>query len=79
MEQAPTLRIRSENIHCEKCIKLKLIDKWCDGKSNTSFCHSAQKQGLIYFADTNHPSAYGSFFNADYMLDLYRKFMERKN
>jgi hypothetical protein len=64
-------------LHCEKCIKLKFIDFWC-GKNDSSFCHSAQENGLIYFADQHHPSAYGSFFNAEHMKGLFETFIERK-
>jgi hypothetical protein len=74
MGRLSTLRTRSEYLHCEKCIKLKLIDKWCD-PGNQSFCHSAQRQGLIYFADWHHPSAYGAFFNGEYMKTLYEQFI----
>lgn len=70
------MRIRSEHIKCKKCIKLKLIDNWC-GPGNDSFCHSAQEQGLIYFADWHHPSAFGSFYNANYMKKLYEDVLNK--
>lgn len=81
MDRFPTLRKRSELLHCDKCIKLKLIDFWC---GNDTFCHSVQNQGLIYFADWHHPSSYGfvlciiSSLNLGIFLKLAIKHLSKK-
>ncbi|KAI6190326.1 Odr-3 [Aphelenchoides bicaudatus] len=72
MDKIPTLRMRSEHIKCDKCIKMKFIDNWCHEEND--FCNSVEKQGLIYFADTHHPSVFGSFYNARKMLERYNEF-----
>ncbi|KAI6170702.1 hypothetical protein M3Y97_01120000 [Aphelenchoides bicaudatus] len=68
---------RVEHIKCDKCIKLKFMDLWCP-LDEKSFCHSVQKEGLIYFVDRSHPSLYGSFFTGKYILDHYNEFMKHR-
>ncbi|KAI6206896.1 hypothetical protein M3Y94_00966800 [Aphelenchoides besseyi] len=71
-QQLSTLRTRMEYLECPKCLKMDLITDWCN-RTHDNFCHSASPQGIVYFADHHHPSALGSFYNADLMHRMYRQ------
>ncbi|KAI6198880.1 hypothetical protein M3Y96_00567300 [Aphelenchoides besseyi] len=66
------INIRMKHIECPKCLKVDLISFWCN-RTHDNFCHSTTPQGIILFADANHPSALGSFYNAEEMRRLYRE------
>ncbi|KAI6185726.1 hypothetical protein M3Y98_00055200 [Aphelenchoides besseyi] len=66
------INIRMKHIKCPKCLKLDLISFWCN-RTHDNFCHSTDPQGIILFVDNHHPS--GSFYNADFIYWLYRKFV----
>ncbi|KAI6204376.1 hypothetical protein M3Y94_00667200 [Aphelenchoides besseyi] len=71
-QQMPLIASRLEHLECPKCIKLDLISFWCN-RTHDGFFHATSPQGIAYFLDDHHPTALGSFYNAEYMYRLYRK------
>ncbi|KAI6198901.1 hypothetical protein M3Y96_00569500 [Aphelenchoides besseyi] len=65
-QRTPGIIRRMEHIECPKCLKLDLISFWCN-RTHDNFCHSTDPQGIILFV--------GSFYNADFIYWLYRKFV----